>query len=195
MKIHIVAEGKLEIPVAKKLINFCGHSSGTEYSLRGAENVRRKAIKYASLASTNTAVLVLTDFMDSRCNCIIEALNIYLGSITENTTTNFILRFAVNELESWLLADHINFSRLIGVPKRNLPPEPDKIADPKKYIANLVYRLGMIRDKQDLITVRGRQGRLYIDIMTDFIENKWNISRAKERSPSLSRCLKRLCEL
>lgn len=195
MKIHIVGEGKLEIPVAKKLIDFCGHSSGNEYILRGAENVRKKAIIFASLVSANTSVLVLTDFMDSKCNCIIQAINLYLGQLAGNIPTNFLLRFAVNELESWLLADHTNFSRLIGVSQDMLTPQPDRIADPKKYIANLVYNVSIIGHKSDLITRRGRQGNLYIDKMTDFVKNKWNISRAKERSPSLARCLKRLCEL
>ena len=30
MKIHVVAEGKLEIPVACRLIDFCGHQRGRE---------------------------------------------------------------------------------------------------------------------------------------------------------------------
>lgn len=195
MKIHIVTEGILEIPVAKRLIGFCGHTLGTIYPLRGAENVKNKAIKFTSLTSEDTAVLVLTDFMDSKCNCIIDAINLYMRNNSRNCTTNFLLRFAVNELESWLLADHTNFSRLLGVSQGSLTPEPDRIADPKKYIANLVYNLSRMRYKSDLITKRGRQGRLYIDKMTEFAENKWNISRAKERSPSLARCLKRLCEL
>lgn len=195
MKIHIVAEGKLEIPVAKKIIRFCGHSCGTPYYLRGAGNVRNDAITYATLASEDAAVLVLTDFMDSKCNCFIEARNLYTGNSNGNISPHFLLRFAVNELESWLLADHTSFSRLIGVNQRSMPLDPDKIADPKKYIANLVYNLSGMRYKSDLITRRGRQGRLYIDKMTEFVENKWNISRAKERSPSLARCLKRLCEL
>ena len=34
MKIHVVTEGKLEVPVAKRLIAFCGHSWLTPYSVR-----------------------------------------------------------------------------------------------------------------------------------------------------------------
>ncbi|MBQ3060253.1 MAG: hypothetical protein IJD16_08090 [Desulfovibrio sp.] len=69
MKIHIVAEGDLEIPVARKLIMFCGHRPGNRYVLRGFGNVEKNAASYACLLEEGVAVLVLTDFMDAKSPC------------------------------------------------------------------------------------------------------------------------------
>lgn len=65
MKIHVVTEGMLEKPVAHRLIAFCHHSCGTVYPLNGAGNIANRVAAYAALADEATAVLVLTDFMDS----------------------------------------------------------------------------------------------------------------------------------
>ena len=105
MKIHVVAEGKLEIPVANRLIDFCGHQRGRVYPVRGSGNIGKDAVIYSCLADDDTAVLVLTDFMDSKSPCPAAARKSYLGKKAADVPRNFLLRFAVNELESWLLTD------------------------------------------------------------------------------------------
>ena len=130
MKIHVVTEGKLEVPVAKRLIAFCGHSRGTIYPVRGYGNIGKAAGTYACLADDETAVLVLTDFMDSKSPCPVVAKKNYLGKRAASVHQNFLLRFAVNELESWLLADHDNFARLLGVRADKIASQPDMLPDP-----------------------------------------------------------------
>lgn len=100
MKIHVVAEGKLEIPVANRLIDFCGHQRGRVYPVRGSGNIGKDAVIYSCLADDDTAVLVLTDFMDSKSPCPAAARKSYLGKKAADVPQNFLLRFAVNELES-----------------------------------------------------------------------------------------------
>ena len=195
MKIHVVTEGKLEVPVAKRLIAFCGHSWLTPYSVRGVGNIEKKAAAYACLADDETAVLVLTDFMDSKSPCPVAARNRYLGEQAAAMHPNFLLRFAVNELESWLLADHRNFAKLLKVRADKIASQPDMLPDPKKYIAELARLSPKKTIKADLISATGRQGRLYLPIMVKFVNEVWDIEAAMQRSPSLNRCVARLRSL
>lgn len=195
MKIHVVTEGKLEVPVAKRLIAFCGHSRGTIYQVKGSGNIKKEAATYACLADTETAVLVLTDFMDSDSTCPIAAKKSYLGKRIASIHQNFLLRFAVNELESWLLADHKNFAGLLGVRADRISSQPDSLPDPKKHIAELARLSPQRAIKADLISATGRQGRLYLPKMEKFINDGWDIEAARRRSPSLNRCIVRLCSL
>ncbi len=190
MKIHIVAEGKLEKNVAYRIIEFCGHHRGTVYRLKGSGNIGKKAAAYASLADAGTAVPALTDFMDTGSPCPATAPKSYLGNA--HAHQNFLLRFAVNELESWLLADHKNFSKLLGVREDKISPEPDKLPDSKKHLAELARLSPRKAIKADLISASGRQGQLYIPRMEKFISESWDIEAAMQRSPSLNRCITRL---
>lgn len=192
MKIHVVAEGRLEIPVACRLIAFCGHRCGTVYALRGSGNIGKTAVAYASLANTETAVFILTDFMDSGSPCPIAARNRYFGKSAADIHQNILLRFAVNELESWLLADYKNFSNLLGIREEKISSQPDMLPDPKKHIAELARLSPQKAIKADLISASGRQGRLYIPKMERFINDVWNIEAAMQCSPSLARCIARL---
>lgn len=195
MKIHVVTEGKLEVPVAKRLIAFCGHSRGTIYPVRGFGNIGKAAGTYACLADDETAVLVLTDFMDSKSSCPVAAKKHYLGKRAASVHQNFLLRFAVNELESWLLADHNNFARLLGVRADKIASQPDMLPDPKRHIAELARLSPQKAIKADLISATGRQGRLYLPKMEKFINETWDIEAAMRRSPSLNRCVARLRSL
>lgn len=195
MKIHVVTEGKLEVPVAKRLLAFCGHSRGTFYTVRGFGNIEKKTADYACLADDKTAVLVLTDFMDSKSPCPIAARKNYLGKRAASVHQNFLLRFAVNELESWLLADHDNFARLLGVRADKIASQPDMLPDPKKHLAELARLSSKKTIKADLISATGKQGRLYLSIMEKFVNEAWDIEAAMRRSPSLNRCVARLRSL
>lgn len=195
MKIHTVVEGELEISVARRLISFCGHLCGRIYYVSGFGNIAKKAVTYACLADDATAVLVLTDFMDSDSGCPIAAKKNYLGKQYSTIHQNFLLRFAVNELESWLLADRKNFARLLGVRTEKVSSQPDMLLDPKRHIAELARLSPQKAIKADLISSSGRQGRLYLPKMEKFVSNEWDIEAAMHYSPSLKRCITRLREL
>ncbi len=195
MKIHVVTEGKLEVPVAKRLIAFCGHSRGWIYQVRGSGNIKKKAKIYANLADAETGVFVLTDFMDSGFSCLIDARQKYLGTDVAAIHPNFLLRFAVNELESWLLADHKNFAQLLGVKPEKISSQPDMLQDPKKHIAELAHLSPRKAIKSDLISDSCKQGRLYLPKMEMFVNKVWDIEAAMRRSPSLNRCVTRLRSL
>lgn len=193
MKINYIVEGQLEIPVAHRLITFCHHQPGICYPLRGSGEIKKKAKQYFPLACDENAVLVLTDFMDAEVECVPVAIKQYIGE--SNIPQKFLLRFAMPELESWLIADRNNFARLLGINVNKLTNFPEAIHDAKKYLATLAHQSKKKSVKNDFISSSGKQGALYIRIMTDFVKNTWDINLAMEHSPSLERCIKRLREL
>lgn len=193
MKIHYIVEGQLEISVAKKLITFCNHQIGICYYLRGFGEIKKKAKHYFPIADNRNAVLVLTDFMDAEAKCATLAKKKYIGVV--NIPQNFLLRFAIPELESWLLADKENFAKLLGVKINKLSDSPETIPDPKKYLASLAHLSRKKCIKNDFISSSGKQGVFYIPILTGFVQKTWDIDIAMKNAPSLKRCIKRLREI
>lgn len=171
---------------------FCEYSCENKYCLKGSGNIKEKSVKYECLASDQAAVLVLTDFMDSNCDCIVTARRRYLGKRSKSIHQNFLLRFAVNEMESWLLADRKNIASLLGVHEKKIPLDPDMEVDPKKRLADLAHLSRKKIIKEDLFAKNGRPGQRYLEIMEKFVNNDWDIEGAMKHSQSLWRCVTRL---
>lgn len=196
MNIHLIAEGQLELPVGRKLIEHCGHSIGREYLLQGCGNIKSKAYKYASLAVGGDGVLVLTDFMDSRCDCVPQALVEYRAETIGRHS--FLYRFAMPELESWLLADVAGLSDFLRVARSKIPDKPEEVPDPKRTLVNLARSSKKRAVREDIVPPEGNSGvvgRLYVPRLTEFVEKFWDIDAAIQHASSLARCVRRLREL
>lgn len=133
-------------------------------------------------------MVVLTDL--DRANCLVEFREQWL---TAHPPENLVVRVAVREVESWVLADHVAMRALIG-PRGVLPPAPDSLADPKQFLLGLVKGAPKpVRD--DLLKVVDgnlAQGLGYNARLTAWVESEWCPNRAEERSPSLARARLRL---
>ncbi len=109
---------------------------------------------------------------------------------------NLLLRVAVRESESWLLADHQAMRKLLG-PRGVLPENPDQLPDPKQYLLRLATAAS--RDvRLDLVKAAGQicsQGIGYNARLTDLVRTDWSPERAAQRSPSLARARRRMQEL
>lgn len=53
---------------------------------------------------------------------------------------NFLLRLAVSEAESWLLADNEALASFLEISPARVPRTPDEIPDPKRSLLNLARR-------------------------------------------------------
>jgi len=136
-------------------------------------------------------MLVLTDL--DRANCLVEFRDQWLATEPPH---NLLLRIAVREVESWVLADHVAMRALIGT-KGVLPVAPDELADPKQSLLRLAKSAPkQIRD--DLLkTIDGNmaQGLGYNARLTAWVRSEWSPERAAERSPSLAKARLRLSEV
>lgn len=198
MLVDVLLEGKLEEFVADRLLAHCGHSRGTFYGGEGCEYVRKAAAGFSYRAGPDCAVLVLTDFMDAGTECVPQALHDYVLRERSYPPSCFLCRFAVNELESWLLADRKSLAAFLGIAEARITRFPDEVPDPKKELVRLAARSPRAGVRQGIVPEKGHKGavaRLYVQTMAGFVAEHWNIEAAAAASPSLARCVRRLCEL
>lgn len=198
MKIHLLLEGQLEEAVANRLLSHCGHTVGNVYGKQGVHFIKNKTHSFHSIAKSGTPVLVLTDFMDSKCQCIPEAINTYLLKYITNPSPLFLLRFAVMEIESWLISDRFGFAQYFKISIKRIPTEPEKEIDPKATVVTLAKNSRNITIKNSIVPDSKHRGKVapgYNSILTDFVLNYWNIENASYTSSSLRRCLEKLKSL
>jgi hypothetical protein len=110
-----------------------------------------------------------------------------------------ILRVAVREIESWLLADRKNFSDYFSISLNKIPHNPDCVSNPKGLILNLMvnYSVNKIIKEQMVRIERSNYfiGRGYNDEMTNYIFRKWNFKEAIKNSDSLRKLVEKLAAL
>lgn len=193
MIVHLITEGHLEEPVGQRLIAHCGHQCGRIIPLRGSGNVQTKAHGYMPLAKQGDMVLVLTDFMDTKCPCPPAAVEKYMQG--KKREARFLLRFAEAELESWLLADSENMADFLGIMSNKISGKPDDLIDPKRELVNLASVSKKKGIRAALVPrAGGGVGPEYNARLAEFVRNRWDIDKAAQHSPSLARCVRRLCD-
>ena len=172
-----------ELPVPE-LTSQCVRRGGSGY-------LRSKMDNWRQLAH-HQIVVILTDLDQLACPLALCAS--WLGN--RPRPAGLLLRVAVREVESWVLADHEAIRRLIG-PKGTLPQRPDDLPDPKQYLLKLA-KFAPKPVRQDLIKDTGAvasQGIGYNAQLTRWVQSTWNPARAAGRSPSLARARRRLQEI
>lgn len=190
--IAIATEDQLSEAIALRLIadiptpHFIQHKLGKT----GSGYLRSKMNSWYQMAQQQVMV-VLTDL--DRANCLVEFRDQWLVAAPPQ---NLLLRIAVREVESWVLADHAAMRELIG-PKGVLPAAPDELADPKHSLLKLA-KSAPKQIREDLLkTSDGNlaQGLGYNARLTAWVNSEWSPQRAAERSPSLARTRLRLNEV
>lgn len=153
--------------------------------------LRSNMDKWRQLAQRQI-VFILTDLDQIACPAALRANWID----RHQQPANLVLRVAVREVESWVLADHEAMRQLIGQ-KGTLPPQPDELPDPKQYLLRLAklstreIRADLIKEKNAIAS----QGIGYNRRLTAWVSSDWSPARAAQRSPSLQRARTRLHEL
>jgi hypothetical protein len=104
-------------------------------------------------------------------------------------SSNFVLRFAHTEAESWVLADRNGFSSKFGVPVSKLPHSPDAVSDAKRLVLTLASRskYRWVRDEIVSVSDVSKRGSGYNMHLISFVRDSWNVEVAKKSSESLSR--------
>lgn len=197
MLVNLLLEGWLEEPVADKLLEFCGHTKGTVYGKKGCAYIHAKTAGFYSIANHDSALLVLSDFMDTSLPCPPEALQQILPQVA-SLSHYFLCRFAVNELESWLMADRRGMADFLDVPLARIPMNPDDEPNPKQSLVVLARSSRRKAIREGIPPPVGHKGPTspqYLAAMTDFILKHWRVEEAMLRSPSLRRCVERLQQL
>lgn len=109
----------------------------------------------------------------------------------------FMLRLAVREAESWVMADGDGLSEFLGVPSSKVPARPDEDDDPKRTLLRLARRARARNLRREMVsgTDPSKQGTGYNVHLSTFVGHHWSPTRAEQNSPSLARAIARLNEL
>jgi hypothetical protein len=190
--IAIATEDQLSEAIALRLISDVPTPHQVTFKLgqRGNGYLRSKMASWYQMAQQQV-MLVLTDL--DRANCLVEFRDQWLAT---ESPPNLLLRIAVREVESWVLADHVALRMLLGA-KGVLPATPDDLPDPKQSLLRLAKNAPR-PIRQDLLkTIDGNlaQGLGYNARLTAWVRSEWSPQRAAERSPSLARARLRLHEV
>ena len=190
----VYVEGKTDIPVVHAVMRAAGweREEFTVFALRGSAKLEARLREQASLPSP-----ILRVFMrDADGQCPVDIRKRLLPKGSADTV---VLRVCDDEIESWLLADDVGFSRFFNMPLSKV--ESPNGVDAKERMLGCVSRYGK-RNIKEFVRQESkiRGGRAYIfgaryeTILTQFITDEWNIDRAAQRSDSLKRALQRLSE-
>ena len=160
---------------------------------RGGNGYLRSKMRSWREIATQQFVVLFTDLDATECPPTL--LRDWLGN--GRRPEKLLIRVAVREIESWLLADHVAMRELLGR-KAILPTNPDSIHEPKEHLLRLVERYAGRNVKDDLLVKTGvvaSQGLGYNARLSALVASVWNPARAAERSESLRRARVRLSQL
>ena len=201
----IVGEDPVTRQVIKKLLQeTCpdGFSILREDPLRGSE-VKKLTPNYNALAAS-VPVILLADLDNNNCPPAEQAA--WLNNQPKHP--NFMFRFAVDEAESWLLADRNGLADYLGIdatkipePSALRPREPHNFEIRPRYKTSLflMRELAAISPKTELkrqLTPLDNTSKSseYNLALLPFIDRYWNVKDALVNSYSLKKMVLRLQE-
>jgi len=190
----VVVEGALEIPAARKMLMALSLPSEEVQIIdkHGKERFWADASKYNQASATIGPILGITDLDQSPCPG-----GLIQKHLKQGKHPKFILRIAVRELESWLLADTDALAKYFRISPDLFPPDPDEESDPKQTLVNLARRSRKTSLREDIVPEQGSRhsiGKGYQPRMVEFIEERWRPLKAQDKSESLRRAIKAIRE-
>lgn len=187
MQLLVVGEDALCCALGERLIRDClpdWSLAAPPINTRGVTRLRADLARYARVASHAYPVLCIAD-TDGQC-----ALHLRRAWIAR-APSGLMLRLAVPEAESWVMADAGAFARGFAVPEGKVPRKPDEIADPKSVVLGLARRSKRRPVRDEVISPLDptKPGSGYNLHLCALVKTGWRAAVAAESSPSLRRAL------
>lgn len=140
-----------------------------------------------AVTSATVPVFLLVDLDDRGCAAKMRA------DWEKNIApcSNFLIRIAVHEVESWVLADFEGLMEFLQVSKQTPLSSVDEIRDPKEQIIRYAALSRNEEIRRDMLPIgSGIVGRGYSTMMSSFVRDLWNPRTAAEHSDSLGRAIR-----
>jgi hypothetical protein len=143
--VNLAVEDVLSEAVLRRLLDGCGGpwAVGTVFSRGGVGYLRRTIVGF-NQAARGTPFVVLADLDRAECPPMVIA-----EWLPNGAHHNLILRFAVREVEAWVMADAPSFGQFLGITQTLIPGGVDQLADPKRelvHVANRSKRSDIVAD-------------------------------------------------
>ena len=196
MRITLVVEDDLSGVVAKRLVNQYLPAAEISGVFVAGGSIKGRIPGFNQRARHFGPVLALAD-LDRPMRCPIDLVReLSNGLIVE---PDLLIRIAVLEIESWILADRENMAQWLGVSVGNIPRNPESLEDPKRTLVQLANRSRFRRLREGIAPIRvlgtHRTGPNYNAIMGEFVSGHWNPETGRRNAPSLDRTIVRIAEL
>ena len=196
MHITLVVEDDLSGVVAERLVgDYLAVAQVLEVFVAGG-SIKGRIPGLNHRARFNGPVLALAD-LDRPQGCPADLVRELAGGVM--TEPNFLIRIAVLEIESWILADRLAIARWMGVSANIVPRNPESLDDPKRTLVQLASRSRNRRLREGIGPVRvlgtHRTGPNYNAILGEFLAHHWNPETARHSAPSLDRAIVRIAEI
>lgn len=159
---------------------------------KGVTRLQASLPRYLDFARNRHPVLCIAD--TDRAPCVAELLQQWLP---HGPQPRFLLRLAVTETESWLLADRDRFAAFLQIADKHVPAAPDELMDAKGCLLALARRSKVRHLRQELLADGPdlRQGSGYNVHLGAFVRKHWQPRQAAAASPSLRRAVTRIAAL
>lgn len=189
---YIIGEDALACALGVKLVTDVAKRVPTVPVINTHGVTKLQAALKRYLGLTNISPVLCIADTDGRC-----VVDIIRRWTPRGIPSGFLLRFAVREAESWLLADAEAFAEFLRVPQSQIPRLPDEVDNPKQIIINLASRSSKRLLRQEMVSNRdsSKPGVGYNMHLCDFAAQHWRPLEAAKVSPSLSRTIDRLGSL
>jgi hypothetical protein len=188
--IHLATEDELSESVLFRLLSDAKRFAIGKRYRRGGNGYLKSTIAGWNRAAAGIPFLVLTDLDTHRCPSALIA-----SWLTTAQHPNLVFRIAVREVESWLLADRMNFAKYLGIAETLIPAKPDELLDPKQTLIELARKSRNKAHREDIVPRKGstaKQGPDYNARLGKFVNTTWNPVTAAKSSPSLARAVAKL---
>jgi hypothetical protein len=198
---YIAVEDDLSDAVARQLLHHVrrGFQVKARYPLRAFPHLRpgpsgfgylRANVRAFDKAAAQAPHLLLTDLDIAACAPAL--IHQWHGS---SLHPNFLLRVAVREVETWLLADAANMAGFLSLTPNHIPPNVETVRDPKAEIVRLAGLSTDAEVQQNLVARPGstaKTGRLFNRSLIGYVRDLWDIDAAAANADSLARALRAL---
>lgn len=192
MIITLAAEGVVDIEAAARLCEYAGHSVHKKFPHRGKGSLNPRLPGYNNAARLSPWLVVRDLDKDAECAPTL------VKELLPARSNLMLLRVAVRELESWLLADAVSFAHFFHVRETSIPMEPDMLPKPKQVVLDLIRR-STAKSIRDAMLPRAKTtatiGAGYSAKLIEFIREHWRIEAAVKNSASLRKCVEALTAL
>lgn len=185
--INLVVEDELSEVVVRKILSESRNKFevGVPYS-RGDYGYIKQRIDGFNKAAKGTPYAVIVDLEDE---CPPSQI---MNWLQHPIAPNLVFRIAVREIESWILADRKGFAALLNVSVNLIPPDTDRIQDPKQFLIDLTRKSRRHSIREAIVPRHGstaKVGPYYNGQLSQFVLNEWSIEEAINYSESLKRAV------
>ncbi len=192
MPIHLIliVEDQLSNIVARKILEETRENYEVVNYMTWNKDEIKKKIKNINRAASGYVYFVLTD-QDTKDRCPRDAIRELPGPVNQN----LLYRFAVMEVESWVMADRKSISNFLSVPVNRIPINTDTIVNPKEHLINLARKSRSNTIRNDIAPRNNSTSKVgpdYNGRLGQFVLEHWDVRTASQCSPSLRRTFRKL---